>query len=92
MYAIRSYYVPYELTGTSTLSGTIDEPTNKIDLQGLIPALKSEKQSIENVSLNIQNTQKQINLTTRAQFINKSGTTSMYLLAGAAQDSRNNFV
>jgi len=79
--------IPYELTGTSTLSGTIDEPTNKIDLQGLIPALKSEKQSIENVSLNIQNTQKQINLTTRAQFINKSGTTSMYLLAGAAQDS-----
>jgi len=79
--------LPYKLTGVATLKGGIDEASNKINLNGLIPSFTFNKQKIENISLNVENVKQQLKLTTRAQMLEKSGITRLYILAAAAKDS-----
>ena len=79
--------LPYKLTGVATLKGSIDEASNKINFNGLIPSLTFNKQKIENISLNIENVKQQLKLTSRAQMLEKAGITRLYVLAAAAKDS-----
>ncbi|MDD3078377.1 MAG: hypothetical protein PHH37_04625 [Paludibacter sp.] len=79
--------LPYEINGMTSLKGTIDEEANKIDINGKIDKIETTKQSIENITLDIQNIKQELKLTTRAQLVTKGGTTLMYLLAAAANDS-----
>ncbi len=79
--------LPYKIDGVSTLKGSIDERSNKISLNGLIPLLTSTKQRFENTSLNIENEKQQLKLTARSQKLDKNIVTHFYLLAAAANDS-----
>ncbi len=77
----------YTLDGVSTVKGTIDEKTNKIDLQGNIPVFKSSKQEVDNLSLHFNNLNNQLLLTSRGQLQAKDGMQSVFLKASAAKDS-----
>ncbi|MBN2765618.1 MAG: translocation/assembly module TamB domain-containing protein [Paludibacteraceae bacterium] len=81
------FELPYRISGVSTIKGSIDEKMNKVDLRAFIPTFVSGKTRFENISLDVQNLQKELKLTSRAQMLDKNGMTSMYLLAGASQDS-----
>jgi hypothetical protein len=79
--------LPYIIEGVSTLEGYIDEPANKISLEGLIPTVKSSTRRFDNTKLNIENIKKSLNLTLRSQMIDKNSTTHLYVLAAASNDS-----
>ena len=79
--------IPYQLNGITTIKGKIDEVSNKINLNGVIPSFTVNKQQFENVTLNIENVKQQLKLTARAQMIEKTGPVHLYLLASAAKDS-----
>ena len=81
------FELPYKLERVSTVKGYIDVKSNQMDLVGDIPLVKYNKQQIENITLRFQNTNKQLQLTTRAQLQEKNGTISLYLLASASNDS-----
>ncbi len=80
--------LPYTLEGVSTIKGYIDDNTNRVDIQGNIPTLKSKKQKIDNITIHCENPQKQLKITTRAQGYEKEGgIINLFLLATAAKDS-----
>lgn len=79
--------LPYQLKGTSTIKGSIDERQNKINITGNFAEFRAKKQSFENIILSIENQQQQLKLTTRAQMPDKKGSTRLYLFAAAAKDS-----
>ena len=79
--------LPYSLDGMSTLKGFIDEKTNKLDISGNIPMLKSNKQKIENISLHIENPKQQLQLTSRAQLETKDEMLRIFIRATAAKDT-----
>ena len=79
--------LPYQLKGTSTIKGSIDERQNKINIIGNFAEFRAKKQSFENIILSIENQQQQLKLTTRAQMPDKKGSTRLYLFAAAAKDS-----
>ena len=79
--------LPYSLRGESTFKGYIDEKTNKIDLSGNIPLLISSKDRIENIALYIDNSNKQLQLNTRAQIQSKDEIMNVFLKASAAKDT-----
>lgn len=77
----------YKLGETSTIKGFIDEKSNKINITAKVPSIKTAKQSIENLTLDIENQQQQLKLITRAQIPDKKENTRIYLIASAAKDS-----
>ncbi|HLP06243.1 MAG TPA: translocation/assembly module TamB domain-containing protein [Paludibacter sp.] len=79
--------LPYKIEGVSTINGFVDEKTKRIDITGNIPKISSSKRVLENISLHCENKDNELQLTSRAQFDEKDGKTSFYLLASAAQDS-----
>ncbi len=79
--------LPYLLDGVSTLNGYIDENTNKIDLKGNFPIVKSSKQEIDNFTFHIENTNKKLQITSRAQLKDKAGYINLFLLGSAYKDS-----
>jgi hypothetical protein len=79
--------LPYSLEGESTINGFIDEKSNKIDISGNIPMLKSNKQQIENIALHIENPKQQLQFTSRAQLQTKDEMLQVFLKATAAKDS-----
>jgi len=79
--------LPYTLSGVTTINGYIDEKTNKIDLSGIVPGLKSNKRQIENISLHVENLNQQLQLISRAQFVDKDGLMNVFLKASAVKDS-----
>ena len=79
--------LPYTLEETSTFKGFIDEKSNKLDISGNIPVLKSNKQKIDNITLHIDNSKQQLQFITRAQIESKDETLRIFLKATAAQDT-----
>lgn len=79
--------LPYQLSGIANVRGTIDERTNKINLSANAPLLKVQSIHLENLTLDIENIQKQLKLTTRAQIADKKTDLRLYLIAVAAKDS-----
>ncbi len=79
--------LPYMLEGISTLKGYIDEKSNHIELKGSIPTLRSNKLHFENITINCENLNKKLNLSTRAQLLESEGLINIFLLASAAKDS-----
>jgi hypothetical protein len=79
--------LPYSLDGVSTLKGSIDEGSNKIDLVVNVPSLKSAKQKIDNLTLHINNPNQVLQLTSNAQLEGKNGLTNVSLVSSAAKDS-----
>ena len=79
--------LPYALEGVSTLKGFIDEKSNKLEVSGNIPMLKSNKQQIENISLHIDNPKQQLQITTRAQLETKDEMLRIFMKATAAKDT-----
>ncbi|MDR3652138.1 MAG: translocation/assembly module TamB domain-containing protein [Paludibacter sp.] len=79
--------LPYSIEGISTIKGSIDEKSNKIDVSANFPMLKSNKQQIENITFHFDNPKKQLQLTTRAQLETKDGLQNIYIIASAIKDS-----
>jgi hypothetical protein len=79
--------LPFTLEGVSTIKGTIDEKTNKIDLSANFPSLKAIKQQLDNLSLHFESSNKQLLLTSRAQLQQKDGLQNVFIKASAAKDS-----
>jgi hypothetical protein len=77
----------YTFEGVSTIKGSIDEKTNKIDVSANIPTFKSNKQQLDNLTFHFDNPNKQIQLTTRAQLQGKDGIQNIFINASAARDS-----
>ncbi|MDD3320623.1 MAG: translocation/assembly module TamB domain-containing protein [Paludibacter sp.] len=81
--------LPYKLEGISTVNGSIDEKTNKINFNGLFPTITLNKLHVNNLSLFCENQNNKLNLTTRAQVTEKLGQLNMFLVASADKDSLN---
>ncbi|MEI8085177.1 MAG: translocation/assembly module TamB domain-containing protein [Paludibacter sp.] len=79
--------IPYTLEGVSTIKGYINENSNKIELKGNFPYVKSSKQELENLTFNIENANQKLQLASRAQLKEKDGLTNVFLLASANKDS-----
>lgn len=79
--------LPYTLDGVSEIRGNIDEISNRIELKGNFPFVKSDKQKIENLTFHIENAKNKLQLTSRAQLQEIEGLTSLFLLATANKDS-----
>ncbi|MFT3752915.1 MAG: translocation/assembly module TamB domain-containing protein [Paludibacter sp.] len=79
--------LPYQLDGMSTIKGYIDERTNRIDISGNIPSLKSSKQFFENITIHCENPKQQLQLTSRALLHEKNGLMNLFMTATAAKDS-----
>jgi len=80
--------LPYALGGVATIKGFIDERTNRIDILGNVPTLKSSNQLIENITLHCENTNQQLKLTSRALLHEKAGgLLNLFMTASAAMDS-----
>jgi len=79
--------LPFSLEGVTTIKGNIDEKSNRIELMGNIPLLRSNKQVLEKITIHCENSRKQLQLTTRAQAETKNGVINLFLLASAAKDS-----
>jgi hypothetical protein len=79
--------LPYSLEGTTTLKGYIDEETNKIDISGNIPVLKTSKQFLENIYLHCDNPKQQLQLTSRALLHEKDGLLNIFATGTASKDS-----
>jgi len=79
--------LPITLEGVSTIKGTIDENSNRIDLEGNVPSLRSNKQILEKIKIHCENSKQKLQLTTRAQTHDKNGLINLFLLATAANDS-----
>ncbi len=79
--------LPYSLDGVSTLKGSIDEGSNKIDFIANMPLLKSAKQKIDNLTLHINNPNQVLQLISNAQLEGKNGLTNISLVSLAAKDS-----
>ena len=79
--------LPYTLEGVSVIKGFIDEKSNKIDISGNVPMLKSNKQQIENIALHIENPKQQLQFTSRAQLQTKDEILSVFVRAIAAKDT-----
>ena len=79
--------LPFSLEGVSTIKGYIDEETNRIDLFGNIPLLKSNKQQLEKITFHCENPKQLLQLTSRAQAQDKNGLINLFLLASAAKDT-----
>ena len=77
----------YTLDGVSTIKGSIDEKSNKIDVSANFPLLKSNKRQIENISLHVENLNKELQFSSRAQMQEKDGLMNVFLKASAAKDS-----
>lgn len=79
--------LPYHLEGKTSLSGVINEMTNKVDIRGNIPLVKAATLKVENIALQIDNSKQKLQITTRAQVPDKGGLISMFAVAKAANDS-----
>ncbi len=80
--------IPYEIDGNSTLRGTIDENTNKIDVNIKIDALKTEKQILEKISLSLENIANKVVFTGRTQLHDKnSDMLNVFLSSEAYKDN-----
>jgi hypothetical protein len=79
--------LPYALDGVTTIKGYIDERTNRIDIFGNIPSLKSSNQFVENISLHCENPKQQLQLTSRALLHERDGLMNIFLTASAVKDS-----
>jgi len=79
--------LPYTLEGVTTIKGYIDENTNRIDLNGTIPTLKTANQLFEKITFHCDNPKQQLQVNSRAQLKEKDGLVSLYLIASAAKDS-----
>ncbi|MFZ4581610.1 MAG: translocation/assembly module TamB domain-containing protein [Paludibacter sp.] len=79
--------LPFEISGTSTLKGSIYNNTNKINFEGSVPKFKYNNQVFEKVTLNVENVGKQIKLLSRGQMFQKNGITSIFATASASNDS-----
>jgi hypothetical protein len=79
--------LPYILEGVTSINGFIDEKTNKIDISGNVPLLKSNKQELSNVFLHIENPKQQLQFTSRAQLQTKDEVLNVFVRATAAKDT-----
>jgi hypothetical protein len=79
--------LPYSLEGVSTIKGSIDEKTNKIDLSANFPVFKSGKQEVDNLSFHINNLNQQLLLTSRGQLPGKDGIQNVFIKSSASKDS-----
>lgn len=79
--------LPYLLDGVSTIKGFINENSNKIELKGLFPIVKSSKQELNNLTFHIENSNNKLQITSRAQLKEKDVLTNLFLLGSANKDS-----
>lgn len=77
------------IKGISTINGNINELTNTVKLNIQVPKITYKRQVIDNLNIELNNDNKMLNLTTRGLIEDKSGQTSLYILASAAKDSIN---
>jgi len=79
--------LPYALYGVSTVKGFINEQSNKVELKGIFPIVKSKKQEFDNLTFHIENRNQKLQITSRAQMKEKVGLTNLFLLGSANKDS-----
>ena len=86
----RVLNLPYGTDGTTTLSGYIDEKTNKIALQGFIQTCHFEKQRIDSLQLYISSPQERLQLSTTAKLVDKNDFTKVTLNSSASSNELTN--
>lgn len=79
--------LPFELTESSFLKGSINNTTNKIKIEGYIPHFSYNKQVFEKLTLSIENAGKQLKVSSRGQMQQKSGLANIYINSFASNDS-----
>jgi hypothetical protein len=77
----------YKIEGVSKLNGFIDEGTNRISINGVVPMLESNKRKFQNLTLHCENSRQQLQFTTRALMLESLGNISLFMTASAAKDS-----
>jgi hypothetical protein len=77
----------YTLEGVSTIKGVVDEKMDKIDVSANFPTFKSSNQQVDNLTLHFENSNQQLQLTSRGQLQGKGGLQNIFLKASAAKDS-----
>lgn len=81
------FYLPYEIEGTTTIRGDIDEANNEIELISNISNIKTTKQIFENITIRLENQGQQLQLTGRTQMHDiNSGLMNVFFSANAARD------
>ncbi len=76
--------LPYEIEGTATIMGDIDERRNKIDFQARVNAFKTNNQIFDNVNIRADNQNRKLQLTGRARMIDKKSELMNVFLAAEA--------
>ena len=85
----RVLRLPYRLGGTTTISGSINESTNKIQLTANLEALSTGKQLFENFTFNLENNRNnQLVLTGRTQMYNQKDDLQNFMLAASASNDQ----
>ncbi len=79
--------LPYEIEGTSTLKGYIDDKSNRVDLQLNVPVVKSNRLYFENLTFHFENPNNQLKVTSHALLREKDEILNFYLLSTASNDS-----
>jgi len=79
---------PYEIGGNSIFRGDIDESASTVDLLLRLDTLRTNKRLLENLSLQVDNADKKLQLVGRTQMIDQhSDVMNIYLSAEAAEDN-----
>ncbi len=79
--------LPYKLEGISKINGKIDERFNQIEFEALVPTLKTDKQTFENLTMRIDREPRSLKIVSRAQLLEKSGPVKLFFTGRAANDS-----
>jgi hypothetical protein len=86
----RILALPYEIEGSSSIKGNINETTNEIELLVRLDAVKTEKQIFEHISIRVENEADEIQLTGRTQMHDKkSDMLNVFLSTTAFRDTVN---
>jgi len=79
--------LPYKLEKEASIKGYIDERSNQIYMTAFFPRLISRTRDLRNITFQLQSKQKQLQFTSGAQSVDKSGPINLTLNATAANDS-----
>lgn len=80
--------IPYQIDGSSSIKGVVNETANKIDVAVKIDALKTEKQIFEKIALSLENKSNKILFTGRTQMHDKNAEMlNVFLSSEAVKDN-----
>ncbi|MDR2840948.1 MAG: hypothetical protein LBV75_06770, partial [Paludibacter sp.] len=84
------FEIPYKIDGDIVIKGNLESDKHNVNISATIPSLVSGKTKLDNISLNLLNTNDKLSFTSRAQTTAvKAGLLNFYLTANAQNDSLN---